>query len=66
MKFTAKDCDNVYGSSCSVSNKGAWWYDHCHDYNLNGPHLIGSVWKWLTTWNLHQAISCCRYFICIC
>lgn len=42
MKFSTKDKDNdVYGTSCSVSFHGAWWYSDCHSSNLNGKYFNG-------------------------
>ncbi|XP_068696934.1 uncharacterized protein [Montipora foliosa] len=42
MAFSTKDRDNdSWGSSghCAVSYTGAWWYNLCHDSNLNGKYL---------------------------
>jgi len=43
MKFSTRDQDNdVWTNSCAVTYKGAWWYEKCHDSNLNGLYLSGS------------------------
>ena len=40
MKFSTYDVDNDLHSSrsCSMVNKGAWWYNACHRSNLNGMY----------------------------
>ncbi|XP_019859952.1 PREDICTED: ficolin-1-like isoform X1 [Amphimedon queenslandica] len=44
MKFSTRDQDNDLGRSedCAKRYKGAWWYKHCHQSNLNGLYLVGS------------------------
>ena len=43
QKFSTKDRDNdVWGGSCAISFKGAWWYKECHNSNLNGLYLSGA------------------------
>ena len=38
MMFSTKDRDNdIYAQGqCAVLYKGGWWYDRCHEANLNG------------------------------
>ena len=38
MPFSTKDQDG----SCAILYEGAWWYNKCHDSNLNGRYLNGS------------------------
>lgn len=42
-RFSTKDVDNDSnaGQQCAQVYKGAWWYNHCHDSNLNGQYLGG-------------------------
>ncbi|XP_043236714.1 techylectin-5A-like [Amphibalanus amphitrite] len=39
IRFHTKDRDNFRG--CAADYKGAWWYNNCHDSNLNGQYLAG-------------------------
>ena len=64
--FSTKDQDNDIHSavSCAQSSHGAWWYEKCHNSNLNG--LYGSIeeakgltwhtWKGSTHSMLYTAI----------
>ncbi|XP_028391622.1 ryncolin-1-like [Dendronephthya gigantea] len=60
MQFSTKDSDNdVWSGNCATSYKGAWWYNSCHDSNLNGPYLdagphenaTGIMWE---SWRYHS------------
>ncbi|CAH3141131.1 unnamed protein product [Pocillopora meandrina] len=41
-RFSTNDQDNDGGNGhCSQLYKGAWWYQNCHNSNLNGLYLNG-------------------------
>jgi len=36
-QFSTRDQDNdAWSGSCAVRYKGGWWFDRCHESNLNG------------------------------
>ena len=37
-----QDNDDRY-TDCAVIYKGVWWYVGCHDSNLNGQYLMGTI-----------------------
>ena len=43
MNFSTFDEDNDHdpNRNCAIAFKGAWWYIHCHESNLNGQYLSG-------------------------
>ena len=41
--FSTKDRDNdSYSGHCALNYKGAWWYESCHNSNLNGFNYFNS------------------------
>ena len=61
MQFSTKDNDNDRdsGGNCATRHDGAWWYNHCHESNLNGLYLKGPytsdangvAWKTFRGWH---------------
>ena len=43
--FSTKDRDNDADKSrnCATYYKGAWWYESCHDVNINGLYVGNKV-----------------------
>ena len=42
MRFSTFDCDHdMAAGNCASQRKGAWWYNACHEANLNGAYLAG-------------------------
>ncbi|XP_061190516.1 fibroleukin-like [Saccostrea echinata] len=46
MYFTTQDRDNDGngGANCAVNWGGGWWFNYCHEANLNGP-WYPAVWR---------------------
>ncbi|XP_046861356.1 angiopoietin-related protein 7-like [Xenia sp. Carnegie-2017] len=45
MAFSTKDSDNDKdGGNCATDYKGAWWYKHCHQSNLNGHYYYSGAY----------------------
>ncbi|XP_014096056.1 uncharacterized protein [Bactrocera oleae] len=46
QKFSTKDADHdMWDRNCAEVYTGAWWYNACHDSNLNGQYLRGKYNK---------------------
>jgi len=39
---TYEEDHDSWSDNCAVSFKGAWWYEACHNSNLNGYYYGGS------------------------
>jgi ficolin len=42
MQFSTKDVEHdISEKNCAQSYKGGWWYETCHESNLNGLYHCG-------------------------
>ena len=55
LAFTTKDRDNdKHSINCAIDH-GAWWYDNCHDSDLNGKYLGNMVaWTGINWYYFHR------------
>ncbi|XP_050077985.1 ficolin-1-like [Anopheles maculipalpis] len=57
-KFSTHDMDNDrFSGHCAQLNLGAWWYDSCHQSNLNGKYMKGNFSAKSMCWNSFQGSS---------
>ncbi len=64
MKFSTYDRDNdasTTNENCAAKWKGAWWFERCHQVNLNGifptaRSMDGIYMSWFTLKNSHGNI----------
>ena len=60
--FSTKDRD-LTGGKCAVHYTGAWWYKGCHQSNLNGQYLNGTIssnaqgMSWVSWKNSHYSVT---------
>ena len=61
--FSTHDRDNDrHSGTCAVEYQGAWWYDSCHNSNLNGLYLSGANdCRGIRWYNLNTAVLCYSY-----
>ena len=63
MPFSTKDRDNDFNAgNCPKGQKGAWWYNSCHQSNLNGfypgyPLKSSSTMAWYRFTGPHEALK---------
>ncbi|XP_053666381.1 microfibril-associated glycoprotein 4-like [Anopheles marshallii] len=60
MNFSTFDADNdLWYKHCAVTYTGAWWYNQCHESNLNGKYLRGVTQEYATgmSWKTFRGLN---------
>ena len=64
MTFSTKDRDNdKTKNNCASVYKGGWWYNHCHNVNINGLYLHNGTYinpkgiSWYNRFNEHYGMK---------
>ena len=67
-QFSMYDVDNdKWPNNCAVAFKGGWWYNRCHNVNLNGRNGVKTAQgiRWITV-NLQSVEMKIRPATCAC
>ncbi|XP_071808004.1 ficolin-1-like [Asterias amurensis] len=59
LQFSTKDLDNdgLPVSNCAQRYHGAWWYNACHESNLNGEYHQGPSTEFGIIWKAWRGMS---------
>ena len=71
MMFTTKDNDNDKNSgNCAASYGNGWWYNNCHNTNLNGIYHkkpivtdAGMIWPFWGKKNVNESLKSSKMMI---